>query len=106
MTGTAARLALALGVALAQPVPGAGAAGSGDVGSGEAGSGDDAACEARLARTLAEMEARPLLKEELATGLMWLRLDAQTALDRGDAQLCLEGVRVVEQILGLDAPAR
>ena len=101
MTGTAARLALALGVALAQPVPGAGAAGSGD-----AGSGDAAACEARLARTLAEMEARPLLKEELATGLMWLRLDAQTALDRGDAQLCLEGVRVVEQILGLDAPAR
>jgi len=95
MTGRG-RLALALAVSAAQPVPGAEAAGAGDA----------AACEARLARTLAEMEARPLLKEELATGLMWLRLDAQTALARGDARLCLGGVRIVEEILGLDDPAR
>jgi hypothetical protein len=61
-------------------------------------------CEARLARTLAEMEARPLLKEELATGLMWLRLDAETALAAGDVAACLEGVRTVEQILGLESP--
>ena len=67
---------------------------------------DAAACEARLARTLAEMESRPLLKEELATGLMWLRLDAQTALANGDAAACLEGVRVVEDILGVRPPAR
>lgn len=70
-----------------------------------ASSGSGAAeCEARLAQTLAEMESRPLLKEELATGLMWLRLDAETALAEGDVASCLEGVRVVEQILGLDSP--
>jgi hypothetical protein len=68
---------------------------------------DDAtACEERLARTLAEMESRPLLKEELATGLMWLRLDAQTALANGDATTCLEGVRIVEEILGVEGLAR
>ena len=62
------------------------------------------ACAARLVRTLAEMEARPLLKEELATGLMWIRLDAQTALEAGDAETCLQQVRLVEKILGLEPP--
>ena len=61
-------------------------------------------CAARLDRTLAEMESRPLLKEELATGLMWIRLDARTALDEGDVEGCLGRVRTVEQILGLMPP--
>jgi hypothetical protein len=87
--------AFAVVILFAPPVSGAEAAGAEGA----------ATCEERLARTLAEMEARPLLKEELATGLMWLRLDAQTALARGDVRLCLEGVRVVEEILGLDEPA-
>lgn len=67
---------------------------------------DAAACEERLARTLTEMESRPLLKEELATGLMWLRLDAQTALASGDADTCLDGVSVVEEILGVERPVK
>lgn len=62
-------------------------------------------CAARLDRTLAEMESRPLLKEELATGLMWIRLDARTALDEGDVEGCLGRVRTVEQILGLTPAA-
>lgn len=62
-------------------------------------------CAARLDRTLAEMESRPLLKEELATGLMWLRLDARIALEAGDTDLCLSRVRVAEDILGMAPPS-
>lgn len=63
-------------------------------------------CAARLDRTLEEMESRPLLKEELATGLMWIRLDAQTALEDGNERKCLSRVQTAEQILGLNAPKR
>ena len=35
-------------------------------------------CAMQLAQTLAAMEARPLMKEEQATALMWLRLTPQT----------------------------
>lgn len=62
-------------------------------------------CAARLERTLAAMRARPLLKEELATGLMWKRLDAAAALESGDARGCLAQVREVETLLGLLDPA-
>ncbi|MEM6889422.1 MAG: hypothetical protein AAF636_14925 [Pseudomonadota bacterium] len=64
-----------------------------------------AMCTDRLARSLAEMERRPLLKEELATGLMWLRLDAETARDAGDTETCLEKAEIVETILGIGPPA-
>jgi hypothetical protein len=36
---------------------------------------------------------------------MWLRLDARTALEAGDAETCLARIRSVEQILGLEPPA-
>jgi len=72
--------------------------------SAEAAGSDGAICKERLARSLAEMESRPLLKEELATGLMWLRLDAEVALEAGDTALCLSKVETVETILGLGAP--
>lgn len=63
------------------------------------------ACAASLARSLAAMETSPLMKEEVATGLMWLRLDAEKALSNGDAPGCLERALVVENILGL-SPAK
>ena len=69
-----------------------------------AGSSTDAAdqCEARLARSLAVMQERPLLKEEHATALMWLRLDARDALNAGDASLCLRTMETVETLLQMD----
>lgn len=72
---------------------------------GDADSADLQACAASLKRSLEVMEAAPLLKEEVATGLMWLRLDAETALEAGDAPGCLERARTVESILGL-TPAK
>jgi hypothetical protein len=62
-----------------------------------------ARCANGLDRALVEMKARPLMKEEMATGLMWLRLDAQQALERGDAAACLEHLAAVEEVLGIDA---
>ena len=54
--------------------------------------GQEPAVERRklLDRTLAEMDARPTLKEELMTGVMWLRQDAPKALQAGDMGTCLE----------------
>ncbi|MBJ3763805.1 hypothetical protein ILP92_13690 [Maribius pontilimi] len=60
-----------------------------------------ARCRAGLDRSLAAMEDLPLMKEELATGLMWARLDAETALASGDTVTCLEKLAVVNAILGL-----
>jgi hypothetical protein len=68
---------------------------------GSGGSPDAVACAEGLARTLAVMEALPLMKEEMATGLMWLRLDAQVALERGDVETCLAKLASVEAVLGL-----
>lgn len=62
-----------------------------------------AGCDTRLAQTLVAMEARPLLKEEHATALMWLRLDAAKAAAAGDEVSCLAHVAVVELLLGLSA---
>ena len=64
-------------------------------------SASELTCADRLERTLQEMERRPLLKEEHATALMWLRLDAQKALAEGDTETCEEKVRVVEALIGL-----
>lgn len=60
-------------------------------------------CAARLEATLQAMLDRPLLKEEHATGLMWLRMDAEEALAEGDVATCLDLVRQVEALLGIDA---
>jgi hypothetical protein len=61
-----------------------------------------AACRQLLHRTLTTMEARPALKEEFATGLMWLRLDALEALEAGDPEGCLERALRVAALLGVD----
>ena len=45
------------------------------------------------------MQARPTLKEEFATGLMWLRLDALKALEAGDPEGCLERARRAADLL-------
>jgi hypothetical protein len=62
---------------------------------------DSDGCAARLERTLAEMQSRPLLKEEHATALMWLRMDAEEALDNQDEATCLRHVEIVDTLLGL-----
>lgn len=59
-------------------------------------------CPLLLDRTLATMEAGPLLKEEFATGLMWLRLDAQEALEAGDAATCFELARRAAALVKVD----
>ncbi len=74
----------------------AGAAGS----PGAAGS-DAPGCAERLDRTLIAMQDRPLLKEEHATALMWLRMDAAEAEAAGDEAACLAKVVVAEVLLGL-----
>jgi hypothetical protein len=61
-----------------------------------------AECRRLLDRTLAAMDARPALKEEFATGLMWLRLDALEALEAGDPESCLERVRRAAALLKVD----
>lgn len=72
----------------------------------DAGAGEDAAeleaCRALLARTRAAMEARPPLKEELATGLMWIRMDADRALAADDAATCLREARRAAALLQVE----
>ena len=63
--------------------------------------GQLATCEKRLARSLDVMQERPLLKAEVATALMWLRLDAEAALKQGNGEACTAKLRVIEGILGL-----
>ena len=58
-------------------------------------------CRLRLAESLEEMTNRPLLKEEHATALMWLRLDAQTALQAGKIEECAKYMDVVEILLNM-----
>jgi len=58
-------------------------------------------CATRLDHTLVAMQERPFLKEEHATALMWLRMDAAEADAAGDEAGCLEMVAVVETLLGL-----
>ena len=52
---------------------------------------DEAAadCSELLVETLQEMESRPVLKEEFATGLMWMRVEAQQAHSLGDESRCI-----------------
>ena len=69
--------------------------------SGPAMADASAECTERLAQTLSVMDERAPLKGELATGIMWLRLDAEEALAKGDTASCLADVAVVETLLGL-----
>ena len=69
--------------------------------SGPAVADPTAECTERLAQTLIVMDERAPLKGELATGIMWLRLDAEDALAKGDTATCLANVAVVETLLGL-----
>jgi hypothetical protein len=61
-----------------------------------------AECRGLLDRTLADMSALPPLKEELATGLMWMRLDALEALEAGDVETCLKQARRAAALLEVD----
>jgi hypothetical protein len=63
---------------------------AGQAAGGEADGGPDLRCTELAARTMAVMETAPLMKDELATAVMWLRLDAARATDAGDAGLCVE----------------
>lgn len=58
-------------------------------------------CAERLARSLAVLEDRSPLKEEHATGIMWLRLDAELALQAGDIETCEANLAQVELLLGI-----
>jgi hypothetical protein len=58
-------------------------------------------CEDRLVRTLEVLDQTSPLKGELATGIMWLRMDAEEALAEGDTATCLKNVAIVEDLLGL-----
>ncbi len=60
------------------------------------------ACHARLEASLEEMESRPILKEEQATGLMWLRMDATRALSEGKPQVCHDLMDRVDLILNVE----
>ena len=57
------------------------------------------ACGARLDAMLATMEARSPLKEELATGLMWMQVEAEEALTSGNAEVCDFSLRRMEALL-------
>jgi len=63
---------------------------------------DAESCRALLDRARAAMEARPPLKEELATGLMWIRMDAEEALVAGDAETCLREARRAAALLQVE----
>lgn len=56
-------------------------------------------CRELLAETLSFMEQRPVLKEELATGLMWMRQDAQAAQAAGDEARCVTLLIQVKELL-------
>lgn len=58
-------------------------------------------CGARLDRALGVMESRAPMKDEVATALMWLRMDAAEALEAGDTATCEDKVSVVENILNI-----
>lgn len=63
------------------------------------GKGD--ACAERLERTLKVMESRAPMKDEVATSLMWLRMDAAEALQNGKTATCEDKVSVVENVLNV-----
>mgnify|MGYP006447316563 CR=1 FL=1 len=68
---------------------------------GAAATDDSMTCSARLERTLETMENRSPMKDEVATSLMWHRMDAQEAQRSGDLKACSAKMDVIENILNL-----
>lgn len=62
---------------------------------------DTVNCVVRLDRTLEVMERRAPMKDEVATALMWLRMDAAEAIETGDITTCAEKLSVIENILNI-----
>lgn len=62
---------------------------------------DEATCPERLERTLEAMEARSPMKDEVATSLMWHRMEAREAFASGDLEACSEKLDIIENILNL-----
>ena len=60
---------------------------------------ETATCRELLAETLGLMERRPVLKEELATGLMWMREEAEQARAAGDEARCIALLIRVKDLL-------
>lgn len=56
-------------------------------------------CAELTERTSTVMEEVPLMKDELATAVMWLRLDAAEAEQAGDPGLCVERMRTALSLL-------
>ena len=56
-------------------------------------------CAAALERSLDLLEDGPLLKEELATAIMWMRLDAEASRDAGDHGTCARSAGTAESLL-------
>jgi hypothetical protein len=59
----------------------------------------DRNCAERLDAVAETLADGPLLKEELATGLMWMRLDAAEAESRGDEEACLALAERIEMLI-------
>lgn len=57
-------------------------------------------CRDLLAETLGIMRDRPVMKEELATGIMWMRRDAERAWAAGDEARCVALLIQVREFLG------
>lgn len=60
---------------------------------------DAATCRDLQAETLGLMQQRPVLKEELATGLMWMREEAEQARAAGDEGRCVALLIQVRDLL-------
>ena len=58
-------------------------------------------CRASLDRALRVMERRAPMKDEVATALMWLRLDAAAAMEAGDVATCRKKLLDIENILNV-----
>ena len=58
-------------------------------------------CAEGLAATLVVMEERSPMKDQVATALMWRRMDAWAALEKGEEEICQEHLAVVRSLLGL-----
>lgn len=67
-----------------------------------AAAGARADCGAGLDRALQVMESRAPMKDEVATALMWLRLDAAAAIEAGDVATCRKKLAVIENVLNIE----
>lgn len=59
----------------------------------------DLRCAKLTAETMAMMNSAPLMSDELATAVMWLRLDAAEAAGADDAALCVDRLTTARTLL-------